>query len=440
MSLRERLSPIVLVLVAALVALLLGWLAPQHPGVALVAAGIILVLGVTALDAGLVPLLCLPLLYVVQRIGAGSVDLSVSDAALLVGTLPALLFGQRPYTPPVRALLWLTVVYQLSTLFTVIAHPYPAGVIEWFHEWFLIGGALLLGWAVGRGGHGPAGLRLMLMTACVLSGWVLLQATRQVLDGSFAPIYLPFGMHKNFLGTVIAITALIAYVRPVWLGLSRRVALASFWWLALGLAATQSRQAVVALGVALVVLVLRSRTDRRRSKAILLAVVPAMVVVLTLVRDQAASDNEFNSFNQRLTWFEDSLDIWSGEPFFGVGLRWWYTDRFTGGFQPPNAEIEVLTSAGVVGLLGFLVLMIGSVLVLWRVEPVYGTLALLAVLSRFVQGQLDLFWVAAQCSIPFAIAGICLGVQALHREDGTDPRVDTALPGHRGASVEVAPS
>lgn len=421
MSLRERIGLVGLVLGAALLTLLLGWLAPQQPLLGIVLAAAVLIVGIAALDAGLVPLVCLPFLYITQRVELGGLDVSVSDVALGIGVLVVLAFGHRAYSPPVRALLWLTAIYQAATLFTVVANPYPANAVEWVHTWFLIGGALLLGWAVGRSGHGRAGLHLMLLTTCVLSGWVLLRAGGNVLQGSFEPVYLPYGMHKNFLGTVLGITALIAYVRPVWLGLSRRFGLVIFSWLALGVVATQSRQALVALGIALIVLVLRSRTDRRRSKAILLAVAPALLVVLTLVRDQVASDNEHNSWNQRLTWFRDSVDIWSSDPVFGVGLRWWYTDRFPGGFQPPNAELEVLTSSGVMGLLGFLVLMVGSVVVLARVDPLYGALALLAVLSRFVQGQLDLFWVAAQCSIPFAIAGVCLGVQALHAEEGTTP-------------------
>ncbi|WP_434966153.1 O-antigen ligase family protein [Janibacter indicus] len=397
-------------------ALLIGWIAPQQPLVALGLGGVVLTLGVSALDAAAVPLITLPLLYVAQRL-PGPVDVSVSDVALGVGTAVALVFCARPLSPPVRSLLWLTAVYQLSTLFTVVANPYPANVVEWVHEWFLVGGALVLGWCVGRGGHGSLGLKLMLMPGLTLATWVIGQAAMNYLRGDFQPIYLPYGMHKNFLGTVLGITALIAYVHPPWLRIGRRLALLSFWWMVLAIGATQSRQAVVGLSVALVVLVLRSRTDRRRSKSILLAVVPAVFAVLTLVRDQVASDNQFNSTNQRLTWFIDSLDLWSSHPLLGVGLRWWYTDRYSGGFQPPNAEMEVLTSAGLVGLVGFLVLMLGALVVLWRVEPVYGALALLAVLSRFVQAQLDIFWVAGQVSIPFVIAGICLGVQALRASD-----------------------
>lgn len=415
--LRSRVGPAAILLAAVVLALGVGWLIPQDPLLALGAAGAILVLGLVAVDAALVPLLFIPLLYITYRIGGGGVDLSVSDTALGLGTVPAVIFARRPFTRPLRQLLWLTVIYQASTLFTVVANPYTANAVDWVHTWFLIGGALIYGWAIGRSGHGDTGMKLLLGTASVVAGFVILRGLLNLSQGSFEAVALTFGMHKNFLGTVLAITALIAYVRPLWLELDARVANALFWWLTAAVGFTQSRQAIIALGIALVVLVLRTNTDRRRSKLILLAIIPAMVVVGTLVRDQAESDNEFNSFFQRITWFEDALEVWSTQPIVGVGLRYWYTGNYPA-FQPPNAEIEVLTSAGLIGLAGFLTLMIGSVVVLWRVTPAYGTLAVLVVLSRFVQGQFDLFWVAAQCSIPFVIAGICLGVQALHEDDG----------------------
>ena len=151
-------------------------------------------------------------------------------------------------------------------------------------------------------------------------------------------------------------------------------------------------------------------------------------MVLTLVRDQISSGNQHNSFFSRLTWFQEALEIWSTKPLTGVGLRWWYTDRFPGGIQPPNALLEVITASGLLGLIGFLALMIGSLLVLWRIPPEYGMLAVLVVLGRFVQGQLDAFWVAAQTSIPFVVAGICLGMHAR----STDEAQPAALAGRRG--------
>jgi O-antigen ligase len=220
-------------------------------------------------------------------------------------------------------------------------------------------------------------------------------------------------MHKNFAGTVLAFAALIAYIHPTWMRWPRVLALAAFVLCTLGVLFTQSRQAIIGLAIAIAVAVLREDSTRRRSKLLVLGGVGALALVATLVRDQVASGNQFNSVFQRLNWLQDSIGIWLADPIFGVGLRWWYTSRFENPFQPPNAELEVLTSAGVLGLLAFLILMVGTIVVLWKLPPIYGTLGAAIVLSRFVQGQFDLFWTAVQVSVPFLVAGICVGAAAL---------------------------
>lgn len=406
------------VLGLALLALNVGYLVPERPHLAIVIAGGILVLGVSALNHALIPLLVTPLLFIVARVGSGSVDVSVSDVALAVATVPAVMLT-RLLSAPMRTLLWFMALYLFATLFAVMANPYPANAIEWVHAAVLLGGALFVGWSIGREGFGSTALTLMLITASSLSLLVIISGVTGLLNGSVEPVSLqwPFGMHKNFIGATLGITAVIAYVRPAWLGWSRALGLTVFGWLCLGIAFSQSRQAIIALGVVLVVLVLRTRTERRRSKIIVFAVVPAVLYVLSVVREQANSDNEFNSYFQRISWFADSIEVWQSSPIFGVGLRWWYTDTFAYRFQPPNAELEVLTSAGIVGLAAFIILMIACVITLWRLPPEYGTLALLVVLSRLVQAQFDLFWTAVHVSVPFVIVGICLGELARAHED-----------------------
>ena len=181
---------------------------------------------------------------------------------------------------------------------------------------------------------------------------------------------------------------------------------------------TQSRQAVIGLVGAVFVLVLRSNTDRKRSKLTLLLLVPLLAVVTNLVQDQSKSDNQFNSRLPAVDLVPGLAAVWSTDPWFGVGLRWWYTDRFPLQFQPPNAEIEVLTSAGVVGLLGFVVLMVVSLRVAWKLDPVYGSLAVAVLVNRLVQAQFDLYWAAVQGSLPFVVLGLCLGVRAHAEEHG----------------------
>ncbi len=70
------------------------------------------------------------------------------------------------------------------------------------------------------------------------------------------------------------------------MGWSKAWALGAFWLSAAGVVMSQSRQGLVALGVAVLVISLRSDPVRRRSKIILLAVVPAALFVATLVRDE----------------------------------------------------------------------------------------------------------------------------------------------------------
>src|SRR5690606_31392743 len=101
-------------------------------------------------------------------------------------------------------------------------------------------------------------------------------------------------------------------------------------------------------------------------------------------RDEVAQGNLHSSVFQRITWFEDSVAIWRDSPWLGQGLRYWYTDRVEDPFQPPNALLEVGATAGLVGVLGFLTFMIGTLVVLWRMDPVYGSMGFAVILTRAV--------------------------------------------------------
>ena len=60
------------------------------------------------------------------------------------------------------------------------------------------------------------------------------------------------------------------------------------------------------------------------------------------------------------------------------------------------------------------------------------------ILSRLVQGQLDLFWVAVQTSVPFLIVGICLGAQGRELAD-QPPGVGQATEDTPDAAHDQAP-
>jgi hypothetical protein len=64
----------------------------------------------------------------------------------------------------------------------------------------------------------------------------------------------------------------------------------------------------------------------------------------------------------------------------------------------------------------------------------YGLIGFVAVASRLVQGQFDIFWLAVQSSLPFLIAGLALGAHEYHRERPPHDGSDTDRP----APVEAA--
>ena len=399
------------------VGVVLALLTSAQPWLTVGVGVVVLIVGLTLREPLALPILGIPALLLVNRVGG---TLSVSDVVLFAGFWPALLFCRRPLSRPMRGVLWATAFYQATVLFTVIANPYLAGLVEWFHSWLLIGGALLVGWAIGAAGYGRLALGLYVGGATLIALVALGQFGANLSRGEIGPVYLnePFLMHKNYIGCVLAFAALIVYTRPRWLRWNDLVCLVLFTLFVAGILVAQSRQALIGLAVALVVVALRPDPRRHRSKLVLLAVVVAALVVGTLVQDQLESGNQNDSAYQRLIWFRQSLLIWEQYPWFGAGLRWWYTDRFAESFQPPNAEFEMLSSGGMVGLIGFL-LMFGVILaILWHVDARFGTLAFVTVLMRLAQGQFDLFWVAAQVSIPFVVAGICLGAQAHAERSG----------------------
>jgi hypothetical protein len=315
-----------------------------------------------------------------------------------------------------RPLIWLGVIYQAALLPGLILNPYFDNYQEWVHELFLVLGSLVVGWVVGRRGQAFSAMSLYLF-CCALIAVAAIGFSLYTLaeDGTFGPAYLPY-LHKNFIGNTLAYALLMAYVRPDWIGWGKKLSIALMLLYAGGIAASNSRQAILSVFVAIVILSLRSRQKGGgRGRLLLLALVPGVWYVGRTVHEQLASGDPFNSAGQRLVWFVQSVEIWRESPIFGVGMRWWYSDRFDAHFQPPNAFLEMLTCAGVVGLVAFIVLCAGGLWVVFQMDPRFGNVALAVMIARFCQGQLDLYWVAGNSSILWMVAGLAYGAQALER-------------------------
>lgn len=371
----------------------------------------LLAIGILSTNIALLPVLAFPATLVMVRAG----PMSVSDLVLGLAVVPAVLLYLRGETASMRPLVWASVAFQAMLLPTVLFNPYWANLLEWFHVAALVLGGLLVGWVVGRGGFGRAALTGYVLGA---AGIALVAILAGVLTGSIGDVYLPY-LHKNFIGNTLAFAFLMLWLRPDWLRWDPRLTLLGMVLMVGGIAASGSRQSMVSVLVVVAVLALyRRENGGARARRLLLLCLPVGLYVLYSVRDQLQENNPFNSSAQRLEWFGESLEIWQLSPLVGVGLRWWYTGEYPA-FQPPNVVLELLSSAGILGLLGFLILCAVTLWVVLRLPARYGQIAAAVIIARLVQGQLDLFWVAGQAAIPWMMAGLVVGVMALERKQGT---------------------
>lgn len=406
------------VVIGAGVAGALGVLSVHHTSYAFGAAVVVLIATLALVDLTLPILLAVPGTLLLARIGGSSTNLSVSDALLFVATLCALLRFRLREDPALRKLLFLVGIYEAAAIVGVVDHPYRADIVEWFHEAFLAGGSLILGWVLGREGRARPALLALLVGASLLSLWAFGESALH----HFKPAYLPGGYQKNGIGVLVGLALLVALANPSYLGLKPRARRVILLCCTAGVGASMSRQAWIGVVVCGLFLLARSAHHRRR---LLLASLPVAAGILAYVglavQHQAASGNKFNSLNQRLTWYHDSLKLFHLSPWLGEGFRWWYTGRFSFAFQPPNAEIEVLTEVGLLGLVAFLVLLVASLRCLWRLAPLVGWLPFAVILARVIEAQFDIFWVTATASLPWMIAGIGMGA---------------ALRAHTGASAD----
>jgi polysaccharide biosynthesis protein PslJ len=388
------------------VAAAVGVLAAGKAKYGAAAALVVLAAGVYAASPLIVVGAAIPATWLQARLGGGSSSLSAADLILFLSTIAALPYLRVRESRPLRQLMVVMVIYQLLLLPTLVDNPYRADFVEWGHELFLLVGSIVIGWVVGREGTARPVLSAFLAVSLAIAVAAIIFAPIR----HFHPVSLPYGLAKNFTGPMLMIAVILAYANPDWIGWSSRVR-----WLAIcvgagGILAAQSHQALVGTAVGMLAVAVAQRQLGTRFKVAILIAIPLLALVYAYVANAVHTNNKFDSIHQRLDFYQQSIQIWHVSPWVGVGLRWWYTARFANGFQPPNAELEMLTSAGVLGVAALLILMGRALLITWRMPIAFGSLAFAVLAARFVEGQLDIFWVSGLAAIAWMITGVCLGV------------------------------
>ena len=311
-----------------------------------------------------------------------------------------------------------------SILLTVVYNPYGANLVEWLHEGFLVAGGLIVGFVVGRNPIARTALRTYLFLSMPIAVWACIYSVTH----HFEPANLPFGMQKNFVGDTLCFVVIIAYCRPDflqpetvddqlrhrrWPGRNAGQSIEGRdHWLRRGdrfcvASQSASRPAIAPRRYRLSAdalhrlqhhpqsAALRQQVQQRVHAAVGIPARSRYLAPIALVRRRAS-----------LVEHDQSI---------------------AGAIQPPNAEFEMLTSAGIIGLLGLAALLLTMYQVSRRLDPRIGTVAVAVLIARIVQGELDLFWVGALGGFPFLICGLCIGADRLSREkDAVEPAAAAA--------------
>ncbi len=396
--------------VVVLVAATVGVAANGGERLALALGGVLLVFGIFVADPILLAVLVLPGSLLLQRVGGASTNLSVADLLVFMGAVVCLFHVRWRDAPYLRQFFQGIVWYQAVLILVVVASPNRYDIVEWFHRLSYLGGSVLVGWTIASVGRTRQAVRLFLWGSVV----VAVISVEQAFATHFHPAQ--WGSYqKNSIGAVMWVAVVVAQLNPSWVGIGRSEARVAKWACIGGLLASQSRQAAVCLILALVVATLLNPDVRRRSKLMLLGCVPLVVALYYSFSLAARNNPQFNSVSIRVGQISSAFHVFHLSPLLGEGMRFYNLPQFAYVTAPPNVVIDNLASTGVVGSLAFLYLVVMTMRTMNRVPRAIGTLGLVILLSHYVDGLFDIFWIGANMIPPLVIVGMSLGVADLDR-------------------------
>jgi hypothetical protein len=410
----ERVTPALAVLVGvSAYAVVVGYFTFESRRLAVIAVVATLMLGVTARNVGWLAVVAAASVWVVSR--APGLDVSYTDLLIAGAGAAALASGVGNRLLPAARIVLGSFAFFLGSLTVTLAYNHSLrSDFEWFHRIAIVGGAIFVGaWLVRARLHHTA-LRILLALTVFMS----LAAVADSAGTGFAPAY-PFGYQKNFVGSITATVLLVLLAAPREFRLSAgwlRVATVAT---AAGLLASQSRGSMVAFVVGALIWSLRRSTRlsgvRRRALVLLFAAALMCGVALSARDALEAPRSTINSVTQRVEVARTTRQLWTAHPYTGVGLRFFKTPAYSG-YQPPNDVVnEALAEAGVLGLLGFVVFVIGSLVGLGRLQGDLATAALCVVAGHFAHGLLDIYWTGGTTSLTWIVAGMALSTPAVPR-------------------------
>jgi hypothetical protein len=378
--------------------------------IGLVLAGLVLVFGIFIADPLLIVVIALPGTLLIQRVGGASTNLSAADLLVFIAAVVSLMYIRWREAPYLRQFLMGIVWFQAALLLVVIAHPFRDDIVEWFHRWSYVGGSVLVGWVIATNGRTKQALRLFLAGSSVLA----VIAMEHAVTGHFQPAQ--WGVYqKNGIGAIMWIAIVVAQINPPWTGIGRLEARVNKYLCIGGLLASQSRQSVILLILAIALAAFLNPELRGRSRLLMLAAFPAAVALYFSFTIAARNNPQFNSVTTRVDQISAALHVWHLSPILGEGMRFYNLPQFITVTAPPNVFIDNLASTGIIGSLAFVFMVWVTVRTMFRLPYALGTLGLVILVFHYVDGLFDIFWIGASTIAPFIIAGISLGMADMDR-------------------------
>ncbi len=401
----ERLVTATAWIATAVVAGAVGLVAVGNKKIGLVLAGLVFVFGIFVADPLLLVVLALPGSLLIQRVGGNAANLSTADLLVAVAGVVALFHVRWNEAPSLRRFMRGIVWMQAVLILVVIAHPFRDDIIEWFHRWSYLAGSVLAGWVIARYGRQRQAFRLFLAGSSILA----LIAMEHALSSHFQPAQ--WGVYqKNGIGAIMWIAVVVAQLNPPWTGVGKTEARVNKYLCIGGLLASQSRQSIILLLMAIALAALLNPDSRRQAKVALLAAIPVVVALYYSFSINARINPRFNSVSTRVDQLSAALHVWHLSPILGEGMRFYNLPQYLTVTAPPNVLIDNLASTGIIGSLAFLFLVCVTVRTLFKLPNTFGTLGLVILVGHYVDGLFDIFWIGASTIAPFVIAGISLGM------------------------------
>jgi O-antigen ligase len=378
-------------------------LTPQQPGVALGLAAVALVAALLVRGTPTLIVAAVPAVWLSEIVRLAGGALSIADAVLIVAAVAAVMRLDLSNRHLRSALLFVAGFQALQLL--ALAHAFaPYAAQEWAHRLLLLAGGLMIGAALVTTGRLAVATRLFIAGGLVIAvlSVIFAAATR------FAPAY-PL-LNKNYAGDLLATACLIVLFAPRDLTRLGRLRVPIVVVLALGLAATQSRGAVVGLGCGLIVYALFRRRFDGLSVLVVLAAVSGVIVVAVMLGGEAQIEQQqqYGALFYRQQDLQQALAVWQSSPLLGSGIRFWQSGTYALQGDPHNVLVLTLAESGAIGLLAFAALLGGVITLVIRRRSDLAVLALALLTARLVHGLFDVYWVHGSLAIPWILAGAAL--------------------------------